>query len=84
MCTNGVNTGQFKSNIEQIDEAVALTRRWVHRAYHTADDAGQAKTAALLQNSQRLLDEVRALLSEATDTVEKEAEAGSGVSVNLV
>jgi hypothetical protein len=83
MCTNGVNTAQFKATIEQIDEAVALTRRWTHRAYHTADDAQQAQTAAKLHEAQALLDEVRALLSEAADTAEAEA-ATSGVSVNLV
>jgi hypothetical protein len=84
MCTNGVNTVQFKSTIEQIDEAVALTRRWTHRAYHVADDGQQAKTAAKLREAQSLLDEVRALLSEAGDIVEEEAVAISGVSVSLV
>jgi hypothetical protein len=83
MCTNGVNTAQFKATIEQIDEAVALTRRWAHRAYHTADDAQQTQTAARLREAQTLLDDVRALLSEAADTVEEEA-AASGVSVSLV
>jgi hypothetical protein len=84
MCTNGVNTTQFKATIEQIDEAVALTRRWTHRAYHTADDGKQPRTAAKLREAQGLLDEVRALLSEAVDTVEEEAAAAPGVSVNLV
>jgi hypothetical protein len=84
MCTNGVNTAQFKSTIEQIDEVVALTRRWTHRAYHTADDAQQPRTAAKLQELQRLFDEARAMLSEAADLVEEEAAAASGVSVNLV
>jgi hypothetical protein len=84
MCTNGVNTAQFKTTIEQIDEAVTLTRRWTHRAYHTADGAQQAKTAAKLQEAQSLLDDVRALLSEAGDILEEEAAAPSNVSVNLV
>jgi hypothetical protein len=84
MCTNGVNTAQLKSSIEQTDEAVALTRRWTHRAYHTADDAGHSKTAAKLREAQALLDEVRALLSEAADVVEEEAAASSSVSVSLV
>jgi hypothetical protein len=83
MCTNGVNATQFKSTIEQIDEAVALTRRWTHRAYHTADGAQQTKTAAKLREAQGLLDEVRALLSDAADIVEEEADS-AGVSVNLV
>jgi hypothetical protein len=84
MCTNGVNTTQFRSTIEQIDEAVALTRRWTHRAYHAADDSQQTKTAAKLQEAQALLDEVRALLSEAGDTIDEDATAASGVTVSLV
>ena len=84
MCTNGVNTTQFRSTIEQIDEAVALTRRWTHRVYHTADDGKQLRTAAKLKEAQSLLDEVRALLSEAADSVEEDAVAASGVTVNLV
>lgn len=83
MCTNGVNAGQLKGTIEQIDEAVALTRRWTHRLYHLADDGGQAKTAATLQKVQSLLDEARALLDEANDAVDDDAEAASGVTVEL-
>jgi hypothetical protein len=77
MCTNGVNTSQFKTNLEQIDETVALTRRWTHRAFHLADGAQQPKTAARLQEAQGLLDEVRALLSEAGDLAEEERAAAS-------
>jgi hypothetical protein len=83
MCTNGVNVTQFKATIEQIDEAVALTRRWTHRAFHTAEGGAQDKTAAKLHEAQSLLDEVRALLSEATDLAETEASAAN-VTVNLV
>jgi hypothetical protein len=83
VCTNGINVTQFKATIEQIDEAVALTRRWTHRAYHTADDGQQEKTAARLHEAQTLLDEVRAQLSEAMDLLEQEA-ATSAVTVNLV
>ena len=83
MCTNGVNTGQLKGTIEQIDEAVALTRRWTHRLYHLADDGGQAKTAAKLAEVQRLLDDARALLDEANDAADADAAAGSGVTVEL-
>jgi hypothetical protein len=83
MCTNGVNTTQFKSAIEQIDEAVALTRRWTHRSFHLMEDSAFLKTAAKLREAQTLLDEVRALLSEATDTVETEA-ATAGVTVTAV
>jgi hypothetical protein len=84
MCINGLNISQFKATIDQIDETVALTRRWTHRAYHTADSAQQPKTAAKLQEAQALLDEVRALLSESGDLAEREAAAAPGVSVSLV
>jgi hypothetical protein len=83
MCTNGVNYSQFKTNIEQIDETVALTRRWTHRAFHLADGASQPKTAAKLQAAQSLLDEVRALLGEASDIAETEA-ASAGVTVTAL
>ena len=84
MCTNGVNSAQFKASIEQIDESVALTRRWTHRCFHTADDAQLPKTASRLQAAQSLLDEVRALLSEASDLAEEEEAATANVSVSLV
>ncbi|MDR2197775.1 MAG: hypothetical protein LBO07_07445 [Coriobacteriales bacterium] len=83
MCTNGVNTSQFKTNIEQIDETVALTRRWTHKAFHLADEGQQPKTAARLKEAQGLLDEVRALLSEVSSLVEEEAGA-AGVTVTAV
>jgi len=83
MCTNGVNAIQFKATVEQIDEAVALTRRWTHRCFHTAESGLMTKTAERLQQIQGLLDEARALLSEAGDLAEEES-ALSNVSVELV
>jgi len=83
MCTNGVNSTQFKASIEQIDEAAALLRRWTHRSYHAAENNRMPDTATKLKQAQTLLDEVRALLSEASDTVEEEL-VSANVSVNLV
>jgi len=84
MCTNGVNANQLSGTVEQIDEAVALCRRWTHRAYHSAEDAQLAKTAVLLEKAQNLLDDVRALLDEAGELVEKEAQTTDGVTVKAV
>ena len=83
MCTNGVNASQFKTNIEQIDEAVALLRRWTHRSFHAAEDSGALRTAAKLQDAQGLLDDVRGLLDEASELIEKES-AENSVRVELV
>jgi uncharacterized protein YukE len=84
MCTNGVNTGQFKMMLEQMDDQVALNRRWAHKLYHTADNASYDKTAQALEELQHLLDDARAALSDAQDAVDDDAAAGPGVTVNLV
>ena len=84
MCTNGVNAHQIKTSIEQIDEAVALTRRWTHRCLHSAEDGQLDKTAAKLKNAQALLDEARALLEEAAEAAEREAAFSGSVTVELV
>lgn len=84
MCTNGVNTGQFKMMLEQMDDQIALNRRWVHKLYHSADDAQYAKTASVLKEIQSLLDDARALLTDAQDDLDKDASETSGVTVNLV
>lgn len=84
MCTNGVNTAQLKAAIEQIDEAVALTRRWTHRAFHLAEDGQLPKTAAKLKDAQALLDDVRAELEEATSIVEREDASAATATVALV
>ena len=81
MCTNGVNPTQLKGSIQQLDEACAMTRRWIHRAYHAADDGGQVKAAADLAKAQSLMDEVRALLADADMDIDENAAAG--VTVEL-
>jgi len=84
MCTNGINTDQFSSNLEQVGEAVALCRRWTHRAFHQVEDANMLKTAAKLRDAQALLDDVRALLEEAAESLQQEAALAEDVSVQLV
>ncbi|MDR3136041.1 MAG: hypothetical protein LBU07_01185 [Coriobacteriales bacterium] len=84
MCSNGVNTLQLRATIEQINEAVALTRRWTHRSYHSAENGLLPKTAGALQQVQSLLDEARALLDEAGELAEREGTAADTASVQLV
>ena len=84
MCTNGINTGQFSQMIDQIDDHINLERRWAHMLAHQADDAGFAQTNEKLHNVQALLDDVRAMLDEAKDALEDDAENAPGVTVNLV
>ena len=84
MCTNGVNTGQFEQMMAQIDDHIALERRWVHKLAHQAGDAGFATVDDKLHSVQELLDEARALSTEAKDALESDAEAAGGVTVSLV
>lgn len=84
MCTNGVNTGQFEQMIAQIDDHIALERRWIHKLAHQAGDAGFATVDDKLHSVQELLDEARALLTDAKDALESDAEAAGGVTVSLV
>jgi hypothetical protein len=83
MCTNGVNASQFKGSVEQIDEAIALCRRWTHRAFHAAEDA-YPRSAEKLKSVQALLDEARALLEETADAIDRDAAENPAVSVELV
>ncbi|CAK7027840.1 MAG: hypothetical protein PEGG_01157 [Paraeggerthella hongkongensis] len=84
MCTNGINTGQFEQMIDQIDDHIKLERRWAHSLGHTAGDAGYATVSEKLHAAQALLDDVRALLDEAKDALEDDAESAGGVTVSLV
>jgi len=84
MCTNGVNTGQFEQMMAQLDDHIALERRWVHKLAHQAGDAGFATVDDKLHSVQELLDEARALITDAKDALESDAEAAGGVTVSLV
>ncbi len=84
MCTNGINTGQFDQMIEQICDHVKLERRWTHKLAHQAEDAGFENVHNKMHEAQALLDDVLALLDEAKDMLEDEAENASGVEVKLV
>ena len=84
MCTNGINTGQFELMIAQIDDHIALERRWTHKLAHQAGDAGFTTVDDKLHAVQELLDEARALLTDAKDALEEDAANAPGVTVNLV
>ena len=84
MCTNGINTGQFEQMIDQIDDHIKLERSWVHNLAHQAGDAGFTATDDKLHAVQELLDEARALIADAKDALEEDAESAPGVTVSLV
>ena len=83
MCANGVNTQQLKDTVTQIDETVALTRRWTHRMYHLADGGQMERSAKQLQKIQFALDDIREMLDEAQDAIDRD-DADNGVTVTAV
>lgn len=83
MCTNGINTGQFEQMMAQVADHVALERRWAHNLAHMAEDAGYETVGAKLHEAMAELDNVRALFDDAKDALESDAEAASGISVEL-
>jgi GTP cyclohydrolase III len=84
MCTNGINTGQFDQMIDMIDDHIKVERRWSHDMAHKAEDAGLPNVGEKLHEVMAQLDAVRALLSDAKDALEDDAEAAANVQVNLV
>ncbi len=83
MCANGVNTQQLKDTVTQIDEAIALTRRWTHRMYHLADNGQMERSSKQLQKIQNALDDIREMLDEAQDAIDRD-DADNGVTVTVV
>ena len=84
MCTNGINTGQFEQMIDQIDDHIKLERRWAHNLAHLAGDSGFKTVSDKLHRVQALLDDARAMLDEAKDALEDDAEIAGGITVSLV
>lgn len=84
MCTNGVNAGQFEQMIDMIDDHIKVERRWAHNMGHNAEDAGFPTVGEKLHQVMAQLDAVRALLSDAKDALEEDAESAANVQVNLV
>ena len=82
MCKDGINAGQLTATISQIDDAVTLCRRWTHRTFLQTESDNMLRSAARLRDAEKLLDQVRALLKEASELVEKESAVD--VSVRLV
>jgi hypothetical protein len=70
--------------IEQINDHLKLERRWTHNLAHNAEDAGFNTVSEKLHAAQALLDDCRALLDEAKDAIEDDAETASDVQVALV
>ncbi|MGI6534851.1 MAG: dynein gamma chain protein [Eggerthellaceae bacterium] len=84
MCSNGVNTGQYEMMLEQMDDQLALNRRWTHKLAHLAGDNGFDETCRIMHDVQGLLDDARALMTDAKDALEADSERLANVTVTRV
>lgn len=83
MCESGINVGQMKVSVGQVDDAVALAGQWTEQLHHIADHGHKHDASVELAQASVLLGEVRAKLQAAIDALEGRA-AGDGVTVELV
>ena len=81
---DGIQHEFFEQMIEQIDDHIKLERRWAHNLAHQAEDAGFETAGEKLHAAMSALDDIRALLDDAKEALEDDAEKASGVTVKLV
>ena len=84
MCTNGVNNAQLLQMIQQLDDHIALERRWMHKLAHVAEDGGYEAAHEKMHEAQTMLDNVRALLDEAKASIEDGEVSTAQVTAKLV
>ena len=79
-----MNTGQYTMMLEQMDDQLALNRRWTHKLAHLAGDNGYDDTCKIMHQVQELLDDARALMTDAKDALEADSERLADVTVKRV
>lgn len=83
MCENSVNIPQLKVSVGQVDDAIALSQRWLEQLHHLADHGKRADASVELAQAGVLLGEARAKLEAALEALDGRA-SSSDVTVELV
>lgn len=81
MC--GVNKGQFRYSVRQVDDTLALAQEWLEELHKLADNGGMSDASLELAQVTVLLGEARAKLERAAGG-ETAANAGDGVTIEAV
>lgn len=82
MTLDGLNTVRFEAPIAQIDELVAMARRWTHTLAHQAEHAGCTSTGEVLHEAMRSLDDVRSYLDEAKLVLDVDETGGTIIEID--
>jgi hypothetical protein len=85
MCESGINVGQLKLSIGQVDDALALSQQWLEQLHQLADHGKKSEASAALAQVTVMLGEARGKLDDAIEALEgRAASDDDGVEVELV
>ena len=80
MC--GINKGQFRLAVGQVDDSIALSQQWLEQLHHLADGGGMTEASREVAQATVLLGEARAKLEAILE--EAPAAASDGVTIEAV
>ncbi len=85
MCESGINIGQLKLSVGQVDDALSMSQQWLEQLHHLADHGKKTEASAELAQATVLLGEARGKLDAAINALEGvSASDDDGVEVELV
>ncbi len=71
MCESGVNQGQMKLSIAQVNQMLGMAQEWLEQLHHLCDHAHEGATSAHLAQVTVMLGEARERLDVATEDLGK-------------
>ncbi|MFA5843910.1 MAG: dynein gamma chain protein [Coriobacteriia bacterium] len=83
MCEHGVNTGQLKLAVSQVDDLLGLAQQWLEQLHHLADHGHAHDASAAVAQVTVMLGEARDRLETAVEALEGDG-GDAGVTVELV
>jgi hypothetical protein len=85
MCESGINIGQLKLSIGQVDDALSMSQQWLEQLHHLADHGKKSEASKELAQATVLLGEARGKLDDAISALEGRSPSDDdGVEVELV
>ncbi|HEY3318033.1 MAG TPA: hypothetical protein VGK50_06390 [Coriobacteriia bacterium] len=71
MCESGVNQGQMKLSIAQVDQMLGMAQEWLEQLHHLCDHGHEEAASSHLAQVTVMLGEARERLDMATDDLGK-------------
>lgn len=71
MCESGVNQGQMKLSISQVNQMLGMAQEWLEQLHHLCDHGHEGATSAHLAQVTVMLGEARERLDQAAEDLGK-------------